>query len=88
MRVKLDASTLLILAAGGWLWWSYRRGGLGPPSDEMLDYVNRPVKPPVWDGWDGWTWWQETEQQIIDNLNESTERVEEMRRQRGMPVGI
>jgi hypothetical protein len=85
MRVNLDASTLLILAAGGWLWWSYRRGGLGPPSDEMLDYVNRPVKPPVWDGW---TWWQETEQQIIDNLNESTERVEEMRRQRGMPVGI
>ncbi|MDI5984892.1 hypothetical protein QLQ85_08820 [Halomonas sp. M4R5S39] len=57
MRINVDLTAVLVIAAGGWLWWQWRQGAftsLGPPSDELMQYRGQQVRPALWENWN-WT---------------------------------
>lgn len=67
-RIKVNVGTIILVAAGGWILWKSRGflGDLGGPSEEMMENVNKQVRPPIWDGWwksttEAWAeWWEST----------------------------
>lgn len=66
MRLNIDLTTVLLLAAGGWLWWKYRNslGQLGPPSDELMQWRGVPINDPIWETW----WAQMKESEVVERL--------------------
>lgn len=66
-RIRVNVGTVILVAAGGWLWWK-SRSALGGPSEEMMENVNKQVRPPIWDGW-----WESTTEAWDDWRGKTTE---------------
>ncbi len=80
MRVNVNATTVLVLGAGAFVWWQVRRQRLFQGmSPELRSYIGQPVQPPIWDGWfDSWSFGDSWDWQYSGNAAADLQRRFEM----------